>query len=429
MRVIVTVVLVLAAATGMAQDAARDVAVYVERYEDPILKEMDDRATELAEAAKAVTDEILAAYREAEKGRTEPQRQLRFDLAGLIRPEGPQAFTTTAWHFPPTPQYRTGTCWSFSATSFLESEIKRLHGREVKLSEMWGAYWEFVAKARGFIASRGESLVDHGSQTAALLNAVREHGLVPRSAYEGVLAEDGRFDHDLMVERIQAFLGWCETEGFWEEETIVAMVRRILDGTMGAPPETVEWQGRMMTPVEFRDEVCALDPDDYVSLMSTLSAPFWTRGEYRVPDNWWHDSSYVNLPLQDWYAVILRVVSSGGSLVIGGDVSEPGMNGFEDVAVVPSFDIPFEYIDQSARELRFANRTTTDDHGIHMVGHVTLDGHDWFLVKDSNRSSRHGRHEGYYLYRDDYVKLKMLTVTVPRDQVADILARVDEVGQ
>ena len=40
-------------------------AVYVERYEDPVIKEMEDRDEALAAAAVAATDEILAAFREA----------------------------------------------------------------------------------------------------------------------------------------------------------------------------------------------------------------------------------------------------------------------------------------------------------------------------------------------------------------------------
>ena len=34
-------------------------------------------------------------------------------------------------------QGRTGTCWSFSSTSFLDSEIIRLTGKKVDLSEMY----------------------------------------------------------------------------------------------------------------------------------------------------------------------------------------------------------------------------------------------------------------------------------------------------
>ena len=423
--VLVPCVVLAGVAVATAQETPRDAAFYTDATKDPVIEEMTDRNKAMVEEAKARTEKILAAYREAAKARTEPEQRLRFDLTNLVRPGSPDAFNDRAWHFPPTPQYLTGTCWSFSATSFMESEIKRLRGREVKLSEMWTAYWEFVGKARGFVASRGESLVDHGSQTAALLRVFAEHGAVPRSAYEGVLAQDGRFDHDLMLEAVQSFLGWCEEENFWDEDVVVAMVRSLLDRTMGRPPEVVAWEGRELTPTQFLDEACGLDPADYVSLMSTLQVPFYSRGEYRVPDNWWHDASYVNLPLDEWFGVILRSIGAGRSLVIGGDVSEPGMNGHQDVAVVPTFDIPAVHIDQSARELRFANGSTTDDHGVHLVGHMELDGHHWFLIKDSNRSSRHGAFEGYYFYRDDYVRLKMLTITVHRDLVEDILARVD----
>ena len=59
------------------------------------------------------------------------------------------------------------------------------------------------------------------------------------------------------------------------------------------------------------------------------------------------------------------------------------------------------------------------------MGHTRVDGHDWFLIKDSNRSSRQGQFKGYYFYRDDFVRLKMLTITVHRDQIEDILTRVD----
>jgi bleomycin hydrolase len=408
-----------------ADEPQKDQVTYVEKTEYPVLDEMEAHNDQLREAAEAKTAEILARVEAEATAREEAKLELRFDTSGIERPAGPEAFATQAWHFPPTPQYLTGTCWSFSATSFMESEIHRLSGREIKLSEMWTAYWEYVNKARGYIATRGESYFDEGSESAALLRVYREHGVVPRSDYEGVLAENGRFDHVLMEARMNEFLDWCRDTGFWDEDFIVDTVRRILDLTMGRPPETVTWNGREFTPTAFLSDVCGLDPDDYVSLMSTLSVPFWTRGAYDVPDNWWHDTNYVNVPLDTWYGVIRSTAAAGQSLVIGGDTSEPGMWGPGDIAVVPTFDIPGPYIDQSSREFRFSNKTSTDDHGVHLVGITHLDGHDWFLIKDSNRSSRLGTFEGYYFYRDDYVRLKMLTITVHKDRVADILERLD----
>jgi bleomycin hydrolase len=419
-------VIVIAGSAGFAwsQETQRDQAVYVDRYKDPILDKLKDHEKALIKAAKDRTAELVKAYKDAEKARTEPRQRLRFDVSQVIKPTGPEAFATQAWHFPPTPQYRTGTCWSFATTSFLESEMKRLHGKEIKLSEMWTAYWEFVSKARGFVASRGESYYSHGSQAAALLRVFSEHGAVPRSAYEGIVAEDGLFDHQLMVRQIKSFLAWCEEENLWDEEIVVTMVRRLLDQTMGAPPATVVWEGMELDPKAFLQDVCGIDPDDYVSIISTLADPFYTTAEYNVPDNWWHDSSYINLPLDAWYEVIVKTVKEGHSVAFGGDISEPGMIGEEDIAVIPTFDIPAELIDQSARELRFANESSTDDHLVHAVGHMRLDGHDWFLIKDSNRSSRHGKHEGYFFYRDDYVKLKMLMFTIHRDQIEEILSKV-----
>ena len=39
-------------------------------------------------------------------------------------------------YLPVISQDRTGTCWSFSTSSFLESEIIRLTGKKIDLSEM-----------------------------------------------------------------------------------------------------------------------------------------------------------------------------------------------------------------------------------------------------------------------------------------------------
>jgi len=421
----ITVIALALAAPGAADEPQKDQLIYVEKGEFPVLEEMEARNDELRKAAEAKTAEIIAQVKAEAEAREDAKLELRFDASVIERPAGPEAFATQAWHFPPTPQYLTGTCWSFSATSFMESEIHRLTDQEIKLSEMWTAYWEYVNKARGYIETRGESYFDEGSQSAALLRVYREHGVVPRADYEGVLAEDGRFDHSVMEKRMNEFLDWCRDTGFWDEDFIIETIRRILDLTMGRPPETIVWNGTEYAPGAFLANVCKIHPEDYVSLMSTLSVPFWSRGSYDVPDNWWHDANYVNVPLDTWYEVIRSTATAGQSLVIGGDTSEPGLWGLEDIAVVPTFDIPGPYIDQDSREFRFSNKTSTDDHGIHLVGITQLDGHDWFLIKDSNRSSRAGKFEGYYFYRDDYVKLKMLTITVHKDRIADILEKVD----
>jgi bleomycin hydrolase len=114
-------------------------------------------------------------------------------------------------------------------------------------------------------------------------------------------------------------------------------------------------------------------------------------------------------------------------VAIGGDVSEAGFDRATQVAMIPTFDIPDTYIDENARQFRFSNGTTTDDHGIHLVGYLEKEGHTWYLIKDSGSGSRNNDPNalefGFYFFRDDYVKLKMMSFTVHRDAVKDILKK------
>ncbi|MDD5562101.1 MAG: C1 family peptidase [Thermoanaerobaculaceae bacterium] len=401
---------------------ARDTAVYQPKYEDPVLKQMEEHDKQVATERDELTAKIRAAQTARKEADEKAAKVLRFDMSGIAKPASPAAFKQ-AWHFPPVAQYLTGTCWSFSTTSFYESEVYRLTGRKVKLSEIWTVYWEYVEKMRRFVRERGDSLIDEGSESNALPRIWKRYGIVPEEAYPGVLSKDGRHDHSRLIAQLRELSQWVKANEIWDEDRVLALTRVILDRELGVPPERFAYQGREYTPQQFLAQVVAIDLDDYAEFMSTLSLPFYTRGEYKVPDNWWHDASYYNVPLAEWYAALKHAVQQGYTVAIGGDVSEPGYNGFENAAVVPTFDIPQAYIDQSARELRFANHTTEDDHGLHLVGWTSVDGRDWFLIKDSARSSRWGKFEGYYFYRDDYVRLKMLTFVVHKDAVRELLAK------
>lgn len=402
-----------------------DRAVYQPRYKDPVLTEMDVRNRERAAAAEEATNKVREAQKARREAETRDEKTLRFDMSKIERPTSPAVFEAP-FHFPPQPQFLTGTCWSFGTTSFLESEVHRLTGERIKLSELHTVYWEYVEKMRRFVRERGDSYLAEGSESNALKRLLPRYGAVPAEAYRGVLAADGRHDHSRLIERLTHLAGWAKQHDEWDEELILAMTRVILDRELGPPPARFVWRNKTYTPQEFFAQVLKLHMDDYVDVMSTLQAPMYTRAEFRVPDNWWRDASYVNVPLAEWYAALRQAVEKGFTVAIGGDVSEPGINGFEDAAIIPDFDLPSESINQSSREFRIDNRTSDDDHGIHLLGLTRLGGHDWFLIKDSGRSSRWGKHEGYYFYRDDFIRLKMLTYMVHKDAIGNLLAKVVE---
>lgn len=409
-------------ATPLAAGAKNKVK-YEKRYVDPILKAME----EAREKEQAARDDETAAIRkrqaEEKKKEREGARTLLSDMSGVYPPPSPAA-CRPVFHFPPVAQYNTNTCWSFATTSYYESEIFRLGGKKIKLSEMWTVYHEYLEKVRRWVRERGASLVAEGGESNAINRIWKQVGIVPEEAYPGRRVDGDKLDHEPLITEIRAYLEYVKANNLWDEKDVLKHVAVILDKHIGAPPSTFAYEGREMTPLEFLKNETKLDMDNYVDVMSTSFYPFYTFQEYAVPDNWWHSQDYLNVPLDAWYGLILRAVKAGVSVGIGGDVSEPGKLGFQDVCFVPSFDIPAGSIDQDAREFRIDNRTTEDDHGIHIVGYKNHRGHDWFLVKDSGRSARWGRHEGYYFFRGDYVKLKMLTFTAPRDLIKDVLAKV-----
>ncbi len=67
--------------------------------------------------------------------------------------------------------------------------------------------------------------------------------------------------------------------------------------------------------------------------------------------------------------------------------------------------------------------SSTDDHVVHCVGLKEGGPETWFAVKDSWRTAYQGQVKGYFFYRDDYLKLKVLMIMTHKDAVADLLAK------
>jgi bleomycin hydrolase len=351
-----------------------------------------------------------------------PKKQLQLDFSGLYRPSTVDEFKRY-WHNRPVSQAISGMCWCFSATSFLESEIYRLTKREIKLSELYTVYWEYVEKAKRFVEERGNSVFGEGSEANAVMRIWKTYGIVPGEAYSGMKPGQKFHDHSKLFEEMNAYLQSVKASNSWNEETAISTIKSILNHYLGEPPKSVLVNGKALTPKEYFESVVKLNMDDYVEVMSLMAKPYYQMTEYEVSDNWWHSKEYFNVPLDDFMGAIKSAVRSGSTVCIGGDVSEPGYEGHAGVAIVPTFDIPSEYIDESARQFRFTNGTTGDDHGVHIVGYLEKDGQDWYLVKDSGSGSRNNPHPGYYFYSEDYVKLKMLGITLHKDFLKELLEK------
>jgi bleomycin hydrolase len=364
------------------------------------------------------------------KENTDPvmvNRNFVVDLTNASLPNKFDLYKNRQWHNAPVSQGNTNTCWCFSTTSFLESEVYRINKVQVRLSEMFTVYWEYVEKVKRYIQQRGNSAFAEGSEANAVTRMWKKYGAVPLEAYPGLLEGRKYHNHEAMFNELHSYLASLKANSSWDEEAAIATVKSIMNHYMGVPPSEITVNGKKMTPLQYMNDVLKINPDDYVDMLSYTQEPFYKQVEYKVPDNWWHSSTYYNVPLDVYMSALKNAVRQGFTVSIGGDVSEPGLDRITQCAVIPDFDIPSSYINDDARQFRFSNQTTTDDHGMHLVGYLEKDGKDWYLIKDSGSGSKNNdpnaKEWGYYFFSEDYVKLKMMDFMVHKDAVKDLLEK------
>jgi len=351
-------------------------------------------------------------------------KRLTLDYSSMDVPQSMSEFTIVTAD-KPVSQGLTGTCWCFSTTSFYESEAARKGKSDIHLSEIYTVYWEYVEKAKEFIHTRGSSNFDEGSETNAVQRTMAKHGAVPLESYTGLKPGQPFQDHTKMIAEMRNFLDGVKKRNAWNTEEVVATIKDIMEHYIGTPPNYVIYKGKKMSPQEYLRDVTGLVPEEYVTFMSLRSEPYWTNAEYKVDDNWWHSKDYYNVPLTDFSALIQNALRKGYSVSIGGDVSESGIDSKKGIMMIPSYDIPSSYIDENARLFRFLNGSTTDDHAMHIIGYTQRKNGIWYLVKDSGAGGHaNPDHSGYWYMHEDYIKLKMMTATVNRAAVKNVLMKL-----
>lgn len=353
-----------------------------------------------------------------------PKYVFRMDFSNYDLPNSKDDFTFF-WHNDPVSQGNTGTCWAFSTTSYFESEVFRLQNKKVKLSEIYTAYWEYVEKAAQFVDRRSDSYFAEGSEANAVKRVWGKYGIVPLSEYEGKMPGQKFHDHSKLFDEMNTYLKEIKRTNAWNKEEVLNTIKSILNYYLGVPPSNFVIDEKEYTPKSYLNDYLKINFDDYIDIISMKQYPLYQKVEYTVEDNWWNDKDYYNISLNEFISIIKKAVRNGYSIVIGGDVSESGIDGNKEAAMIPSYDIPSDYINEEARQFRFSNGTTYDDHGIHIVGYKEDGDKDWFLIKDSGSRAFMGPNKGYMFYHEDYVKLKIIDFMIHKDMVEDILKKFD----
>lgn len=325
-------------------------------------------------------------------------------------------------------QGNTGTCWSFSSTSFLESEIIRLTGKQIDLSEMYTVRNTYPKKAENFVMRQGKAQFSEGGLAHDVMNSVTAYGLVPNSAYSGLLFNEANHNHAELSAVLRSMVEtYVDNPGRKLSKKWKAAVDAVLSVYMGKNPKSFEYEGETYTPQSFL-KMTKLNPDDYVSITSFTHAPFYSKFILNIPDNW-SNGSFYNVPLDEMMTTIDNALENGFTVELDCDVSERTFSSKYGVAVIPENPennkkalealYPEKQITQAYRQDEFENYTTTDDHLMHITGVLKdQNGNKYYKVKNSwGTDASRNANGGYVYFSESYMRLKAISITVHKDAI------------
>jgi bleomycin hydrolase len=334
-------------------------------------------------------------------------------------------------------QSATNTCWCFSGISMLESELIRIGKNPYDLSEMFIVRHTYEKKARMYARMHGNSTFAGGGEFGDLLNGCLEVGLVPDIVYPGLNYGETKHNHTELDASLKGFMD-AVIKSPRLTTAWIGGVNGILDAYLGKIPDSFNYEGKTYTPVSFMKEL-GIIPADYVLITSFSHHPFYKPFVLELPDNW-AAGSFNNLPLDEFMQVIDNSLTAGYTVGWSTDISDKGFSMKQGVALIPEKNWnemkedeaakvfngphPEKIITQEIRQKEFDNYSTTDDHGMHIIGLANDQaGNTFYKVKNSYGVA--GKYDGFIFVSRAYVMLRTTNIMVNKAAIpADIAKKM-----
>lgn len=335
-------------------------------------------------------------------------------------------------------QGSSGTCWSYSTNSFLESEMIRLGKQPVELSQIYSARNVYVEKGVNYVRMHGAVTLGDGGALHDVINMYKKYGTVPREVYTGLNYGTDKNKFGEMAALIEGVLTAVvknpngELTPNWKKAYTA-----VIDSYLGTVPENFTYKGKNYTPQTFAKEVVGINPDEYVEISSFTTSPYYEKTTMMVPDNWSFDQVY-NVKVNDMTDVIDNALKKGYTVAWATDVSEKSFSWKNGVAYVPTKKFDDMTAEEKAdmfngpkaepeitpemRQAAFDNYTTTDDHGMHIIG-LTKDqtGKEYYIVKNSWGATND--YKGYLFVTKNFVKYKTTALLLNKGGIPTEIAK------
>ncbi len=344
-------------------------------------------------------------------------------------------------------QNRSGTCWSYSGISFLEAELLRMGKPEFDLSEMFVVYNCYQYKAEKYVRMHGNTNFAGGGAFHDVTWVIKNFGMVPNNIYDGLTLGEDLPVHSEMDALLKSYVQTVIKNPNRELSPVWDLgYEGILDSYLGEIPETFEYEGTQYTPQSFASDAMGLNMDDYVEIGSFTHHPFYEKFIIELPDNWLWDEIY-NVPLNEMMEIVDYALENGYTIAWGADVSDKGfVSKTKGVAVIPDVDYTEmsdaeiskwedmseseknkelykmdqpgkeKEITQEMRQINFDNYTTTDDHGMHIVGTATdQEGTVYYTVKNS--WGAYNDMDGYFYASKPFLELQTIDIMIHKDAI------------
>jgi bleomycin hydrolase len=271
-----------------------------------------------------------------------------------------------------------------------------------------------------------------GGELHDVINIYAKYGALPQSAYTGLNYGTTNNKFGEMQDALKGMLDGIikNANGKLTPNWITAFTA-VVDSYLGKVPEQFQYNGKTYTPQSFAKEVVGLNAADYVELTSLQDQPFYQKVFLPIPDNWSFDYAY-NMQMDELTAVIDNALKAGYTVGWATDVSEKYFSWKNGIAYVPEKEVeemsnmekadmfngpkPEKVITPAERQLCFDNYTTTDDHGMQIVGLAKdQNGKEYYIVKNSWGESND--YKGYLYVTKNYVKFKTTGLLVNKNVI------------